>query len=102
MPVHEPGQRLMHHVPLEFVRRKVEGHGKRSTNANLSLTSMIDFLVVTVVFLLMSFSASGETPIAPGLTLPKAANYEDMLNAPHRSFGGLAAPQSLALAQALE
>ena len=33
-----------------------------ASNAGLSLTSMIDFLVVTVVFLLMTFSASGETP----------------------------------------
>jgi hypothetical protein len=82
MAIHEPGRSLMKHVGLQFVEKKIAGGGHRSTNANLSLTSMIDFLVVTVVFLLMSFSASGETPVAPGLTLPKAANYEDMLNAP--------------------
>ena len=56
----------MHHVPLEFVQKKVTGGGHRSTNASLSLTSMIDFLVVTVVFLLMTFSASGETPVGQG------------------------------------
>jgi biopolymer transport protein ExbD len=82
MAIHEPGRVLMHHVPLNFVQKKVVGGGHRSINANLSLTSMIDFLTVTVVFLLMSFSASGETPIAPGLTLPKAANTQDMLDAP--------------------
>src|ERR1700723_587226 len=82
MPVHEPGKRLMHAVPLEFVRKKVLGHGSRNTNASLSLTSMIDFLVVTVVFLLMTFSASGETPVAKGLNLPKAENALDMLDAP--------------------
>jgi biopolymer transport protein ExbD len=43
---------------------------------------MIDFLVVTVVFLLMTFSASGETPIARGLNLPKAENTLDMIDAP--------------------
>ncbi len=88
MPVHEPGRRLMHDVPLEFVRKKVAGHGNRSTNANLSLTSMIDFLVVTVVFLLMTFSASGETPIAKGVTLPKAENTIDMIDAPMVAING--------------
>src|ERR1700756_2374546 len=82
MPVHEPGRRLMHHVQLEFVRKKVAGHGGRGVNANLSLTSMIDFLVVTVVFLLMTFSASGETPVAKGLNMPKAENALDMIDAP--------------------
>jgi biopolymer transport protein ExbD len=72
----------MHHVGLEFVERKVSGGGNRSTNAALSLTSMIDFLVVTVVFLLMTFSASGETPVAKGLNLPKAENTLDMIDAP--------------------
>jgi len=73
---------LMGNVALEFVAKKVAGAGHRSTNANLSLTSMIDFLVVTVVFLLMTFSASGETPIAKGLNMPKAENTLDMMDAP--------------------
>ena len=82
MAIHEPGRTLMKHVGLQFVEKKIHGGGNRSINANLSLTSMIDFLTVTVVFLLMSFSASGEVPIAPGLVLPKAANTQDMLDAP--------------------
>src|SRR5215471_20525008 len=82
MAIHDPGRRLMGHVPLEFVARKVSGAGHRSTNASLSLTSMIDFLVVTVVFLLMTFSASGQTPVAKGLNMPKAENTLDMMDAP--------------------
>jgi biopolymer transport protein ExbD len=82
MPIGEPGRRLMRHVGLEFVAHKVAGGGHRNTNASLSLTSMIDFLVVTVVFLLMTFSASGETPIAKGVNLPKAENAVDMIDAP--------------------
>jgi biopolymer transport protein ExbD len=82
MSIATPGRRLMGNVPLEFVARKVAGAGHRSTNASLSLTSMIDFLVVTVVFLLMTFSASGETPIAKGLNMPKAENTLDMMDAP--------------------
>jgi biopolymer transport protein ExbD len=72
----------MHHVGLEFVEKKIQGHGKRPLAAGLSLTSMIDFLVVTVVFLLMTFSASGETPVAKGLNMPKAENTLDMIDAP--------------------
>src|SRR5271166_3078211 len=82
MPVSEPGRRLMRFVGLDFVAKQVTGGGHRSTNASLSLTSMIDFLVVTVVFLLMTFSASGETPIAKGLNLPKAENTLDMIDSP--------------------
>jgi len=82
MAIKEPGRRLMGHIGLEFVAKKVSGTGNRSTNASLSLTSMIDFLVVTVVFLLMTFSASGETPIAKGLNLPKSENTLDMMDAP--------------------
>ena len=66
MTVQQPGRRLMFGVPLKFVQKRVSGGSHRATNASLSLTSMIDFLVVTVVFLLMTFSASGETPIIAG------------------------------------
>jgi biopolymer transport protein ExbD len=88
MPVHEPGRRLMHAVPLNFVHKKVVGTGARGVNANLSLTSMIDFLVVTVVFLLMTFSASGETPLNKNVNLPKAENTIDMIDAPMVAITG--------------
>jgi biopolymer transport protein ExbD len=88
MSIAEPGRRLMGHIGLEFVAKKVAGGGHRSTNASLSLTSMIDFLVVTVVFLLMTFSASGETPIAKGLNMPKAENTLDMMDAPMAAIVG--------------
>lgn len=82
MPVHVPGPRLMHGIKLHFVAHKVKGGGGRGVNAELSLVSMIDFLVTVVVFLLMSFSASGELNLTQGVTLPYAANAEDMLDAP--------------------
>ncbi len=88
MPVHQPGRRLMHAVPLKFVQKRVSGGNHRSTNAALSLTSMIDFLVVTVVFLLMTFSASGEPTIPRGVTLPKAENTMDMIDAPMVAITG--------------
>lgn len=88
MTIHEPGRRLMHDIRLKFVQKKVSGHGGRSTNAGLSLTSMIDFLVVTVVFLLMTFSASGETPVNKNVKLPEAENTMDMLDAPMVAITG--------------
>lgn len=88
MTIAQPGRRLMHFIPLKFVQHKVTGGGKRSIAAALSLTSMIDFLVVTVVFLLMTFSASGETTVAKGVTLPKAENTLDMIDAPMVAIAG--------------
>ncbi len=88
MAIHQPGRRLMHAVPLKFVQEKAAGGGKRAISAPLNLTSMIDFLVVTVIFLLMSFSASGEMPVAQGVTLPKAENVMDMLDAPVVAVNG--------------
>ena len=82
MTIHEPGRRLMHGVPLKFVQKRVSGGSSRPVAAGLSLTSMIDFLVVTVVFLLMTFSASGETPVNKNVRLPQAENTLDMIDAP--------------------
>jgi biopolymer transport protein ExbD len=88
MTIHQPGRRLMHGVPLKFVQKKVTGGGNRAVAANLSLTSMIDFLVVTVVFLLITFSASGETAMPKGLKLPDAENTLDMIDAPMVAITG--------------
>ena len=88
MAISQPNRRLMHFVPLHFVQEKAAGGGKRAINAGLSLTSMIDFLIVVVVFLLMTFSASGETPPSKGLQLPKAENTIDMIDAPMVAING--------------
>jgi biopolymer transport protein ExbD len=75
MPVHKPGRVLLHHVPLEFVRNRVTGGGRKATDVSISLVPFIDFLIVLVVFLLMSFSASGELLAQqPNLRMPDAVN----------------------------
>lgn len=86
--IHAPGKRLMFHVPLKYVWNKVAGHGARGTNAGLNLVSFIDFLVVTVIFLLMSFSASGEIAVDRNVKLPKAENVEDVIDAPMVAVNG--------------
>jgi len=78
----------MHHIPLRFVWNKVAGHGNRSPNAGLNLVSFIDFLVVTVIFLLMSFSASGEVGVDKNVKLPQAENVEDVIDAPMIAVNG--------------
>jgi biopolymer transport protein ExbD len=86
--IHKPGARLMHHVPLKFVWNKVAGHGGHSPNAALNLVSFIDFLVTTVIFLLSSFSASGELTVDKNVKLPKAENVEDVIEAPMVAVNG--------------
>jgi biopolymer transport protein ExbD len=86
--IQKPGARLMHHVPLKAVQKKVAGGGGKSVNAGLNLTSFIDFLIVVVVFLLMSFSASGEVPLDKNTKLPSAENTIDMVDAPMVAITG--------------
>src|SRR4051812_7370048 len=86
--IHQPGRRLMHGVRLRFVWNKVTGHGSRSPNAGLNLVSFIDFLVVTVIFLLISFSASGEIAVDKNVKLPKAENVDDVIDAPMVAVNG--------------
>ena len=83
MPVNKPGRVLLREVPLAFVSKKVTGHGRKGTNADIPLIPFIDFLIVLVVFLLISFSASGELLAQkPNLTMPKAANVVQLEIAP--------------------
>ncbi len=78
--IRPPGKRLLQQIPLGFVWSKVNGRRGRSPNASLNLASFIDFLLVTTIFLLMSFSASGESN--PRMKLARAANVEAIVDAP--------------------
>jgi len=87
-PISVPGRRLLHHVPLRFVRKKVSGGGSRSVNQEIPLIPFIDFLLCIVLFLLASFSASGELPIDKNVKLPNAENVIDMTDAPMVAITG--------------
>jgi biopolymer transport protein ExbD len=79
--VKKPSARLKRYAPLKFVRSG--GHGKKSTYAELNLTSMVDMLTILVVFLLQTFSASGELlTVQKNITLPEASNFKDLEAAP--------------------
>jgi len=87
-PISVPGRRLLHHVSLEFVRKKVTGGGHRAVNAELPLVPFIDFLLCIVLFLLASFSATGELPVDKNVKLPSAQNVMDMVEAPMVAITG--------------
>jgi biopolymer transport protein ExbD len=87
-PVSVPGRRLMHHIPLAFVVKKTVGGGGRSVNQELPLIPFIDFLLCIVLFLLASFSASGELPVDKNVKLPSAQNVLDMVDAPMVAITG--------------
>src|SRR5262245_35573045 len=87
-PISVPGRRLLQHVPLKFVRKKVSGGGQRSVNQEIPLIPFIDFLLCIVLFLLASFSASGELPIDKNVKLPNAENVIDMTDAPMVAITG--------------
>jgi biopolymer transport protein ExbD len=60
MPIRRPGRVLFRNIPLAFVSKKVSGHGPKEIDVEIPLVPFIDLQICLVVFLLMSFSASGE------------------------------------------
>ncbi len=83
MPIHNPGRVLLHHIPLKFVHDRVAGGGRKGVDVSIALIPFIDFLITLVVFLLTSFSASGELLAQrPNLVMPEAANAADLEIAP--------------------
>lgn len=79
MPIHKPDRVLLHHIPLKFVRSKVAGGGRKSVDTAIPLVPFIDFLITLVVFLLSSFSASGELlSQRPNLVMPNAQNASEL------------------------
>lgn len=81
MSIAKPQTPLLHHVPLAFVRRRVLGSGRKGVDAAIPLVPFIDFLITLVVFLLSSFSASGELP-PQSLVVPSAEHAYDLELAP--------------------
>jgi len=81
VPIGKPGRVLLHNIPLEFVRSRVAGGGRKSVDVSIALIPFIDFLIVLVIFLLISFSSSGDLA-APDIELPNASNTDPLETAP--------------------
>jgi biopolymer transport protein ExbD len=79
MAIKRPEPELLRHIPLKFVRERVSGHARKSVDHQIPLIPFIDFLIVLVIFLLMSFSASGELVAQqPTIEMPAAKNTEQI------------------------
>lgn len=78
-PGKRPGKRLS--------KSKVFGNkfmkGKKNTNLDLQLTSMIDVFVLLVIFLIQQFSADGDLLfLTDKIKMPEAANFQQLERAP--------------------
>src|SRR3954454_5462917 len=60
MPIHVPHAQLYNSVKLETAKAKLTHAGRKSLYAPLNLVAYIDMITMLVIFLLMSFSATGE------------------------------------------
>ena len=83
MPVVTPGRRPAF-PPIGRLRSSpLSGGGKKSMFVSLNLTPMVDMLTMLVVFLLSTFSASGEIMMVQrGLKLPSAVAKTELERAP--------------------
>ncbi|NCN28003.1 biopolymer transporter ExbD [bacterium] len=71
-----PGYHIKSEYDLEEMRFKLRGLGKqRALSQELTLTSMIDMFAVIIIFLIQTFSASGELVfVHKDITLPDASH----------------------------
>jgi len=87
-PIRAPGGQLMQSTGL--LKGKRHGHGKKSTFASLQLTPLIDMFIVLVIFLLLSFSASGEIVTASkDIKPPFAKNVQELQRVPIVSISNM-------------
>ena len=83
MAIKVPGKR----PSVRFQKSKVMsgkfGKGRRGTNADLQLTSMVDMFTLLVIFLLSNFSATGEVLfMSKDIQLPQASHGTVIERAP--------------------
>ena len=82
-PIIAPGSHLKTHVGLGTGPHGGGHHAKKNTFASLQLTPMIDMFIVVLIFLLMTFSASGEILfVSKDIKLPFAEKFEKLDRAP--------------------
>jgi biopolymer transport protein ExbD len=83
MPIHVPHAQLYKSVRLETAAAKLSKAGRKSVYEALNLVAYIDMMTMLVIFLLMSFSASGEILfVQKNIVLPEAQNWTELERAP--------------------
>jgi len=83
MPIKAPGPHLYHSIDLEVAKTKLGHGGRKSLYQALNLVAYIDMMTMLVIFLLISFSATGEILfVQKNIVLPDAQNWTDLERAP--------------------
>src|SRR2546430_6053756 len=83
MPIHAPRAHLFDTVTLEAPKARLTHSGRKSLYEALNLVAYIDMMTMLVIFLLMSFSATGEILfVSKNLVLPDAQNWTSLERAP--------------------
>jgi biopolymer transport protein ExbD len=83
MPISAPKAHLYSSIGLEAAQAKLTHSGRKSVYEALNLVAYIDMMTMLVIFLLMSFSATGEILfIQKNIVLPEAQNWTDLERAP--------------------
>ncbi len=83
MAIHVPHAQLYSSVTLETAKAKLSHSGRKSLYEALNLVAYIDMMTMLVIFLLMSFSATGELLfVQKNIVLPDATNWTDLERAP--------------------
>src|SRR3954463_10732229 len=83
MPISAPAPHLYKSVNLESAQAKLTHAGRKSVYEALNLVAYIDMMTMLVIFLLMSFSATGEILfVQKNIVLPEAQNWTELERAP--------------------
>jgi biopolymer transport protein ExbD len=83
MPIRRPSRVLLRNLPLPFVSNRVGGPAAKPVDATLPLVPIIDLMICMVVFLLMSFGASGELVAQKAsIKMPTATQGAELERAP--------------------
>lgn len=83
MGIKKPAYHLAAAWDLTHLRKHLKGHGRKSINAELNLTSMIDLFSVIILFLIQSFSATGEIlMVNKDINLPTANFGAELTRSP--------------------
>jgi biopolymer transport protein ExbD len=83
MPIHAPHAHIYESVKLETTKAKLSHSGRKSVYQALNLVAYIDMMTMLVIFLLMSFSATGEILfVQKNIVLPDAQNWTELERAP--------------------
>jgi biopolymer transport protein ExbD len=83
MPIYAPKSHLYDSVNLEAAKARLTHSARKSVYEALNLVAYIDMMTMLVIFLLMTFQASGEILfIQKNIVMPDAQNWTALERAP--------------------